>query len=703
MGTTDISLERIFKQLIAGNVGLAIAETETYLSAWPNPQTKERLDVMKEEYQLMEGYWRQGVSDPQRHLQYQKLLQRVYVLCANIAIHRHLSASSYLQGVYQQVRQSEYTWSLDAIRQELEGFVTDVAMLELEPENLRKERGQQIYKQHQQQMNALFNYIVTSRIWTEGVGKTMEALLLSPTVDVKDQQLLVSAVMLSLMNRFDMVKFRLLVSVYRQSLAEEVRQRALVGWVLGIDDDFVDIYPKQRELVADLLQSEQVCRELTELQIQLVYALNVEEDSKEVSDVIMSNLKNGGFRMTPKGLEEVEEDELEDALHPDAEERRMEQLEANAKRLMDMQKQGTDIFFSGFSQIKRYPFFYDMSNWLVPFYMQHPDIAQYVGRLEDNRMVDKLLNKGPFCNNDKYSLLIAMQQVINNLPAEMRKMFQSGEVSPMEFEPSRSEYSDPAYIRRNYLMDLYRFFKLFPNRSALCNPFDTAKNELGMCLFFGSELFRTTPLEAYKREVVALLLKKNHQTAAQQLLDTFPQEMRDVQYFLWTKQFAEALELEPDNVRALVGHARWSYENGFYEDALTDYDRLLLLNPGKTGYMLNKAVCQVELKDYDEALQSLFQLNYEHPDDQRVNRVLAWTLTCAGKLEQADRVYQQVLAGEHAAQEDKTNYGYCLWLQGRVDEAVRLLKGCNRLDDAWLREHGIGRVETMMMQAAING
>ncbi len=86
MGTTDISLERIFKQLIAGNVGLAIAETETYLSAWPNPQTKERLDVMKEEYQLMEGYWRQGVSDPQRHLQYQKLLQRGYVLLSLIHI-----------------------------------------------------------------------------------------------------------------------------------------------------------------------------------------------------------------------------------------------------------------------------------------------------------------------------------------------------------------------------------------------------------------------------------------------------------------------------------------------------------------------------------------------------------------------------------------------------------------------------------------
>ena len=64
MGTLDISLERIFTQLIEGNAGLAIAETETYLAAWPNPQTKEKLDTLKSEYLLMTDYWKQGLKDP---------------------------------------------------------------------------------------------------------------------------------------------------------------------------------------------------------------------------------------------------------------------------------------------------------------------------------------------------------------------------------------------------------------------------------------------------------------------------------------------------------------------------------------------------------------------------------------------------------------------------------------------------------------
>ncbi len=191
MGTTDKSLERIFNQLIAGNVGLAIAETETYLAAWPNPQTQQKL--------------------------YQRLLQRLYVLAANISIYKHMNGSSYLQTLYKGVRQEGKRWSIATIKGEMENFVSEVAMLSLEPENKRKEKSKEIYKQHQQEMNALFNYVLTTHMWTENVGEGMQEMLLSPTIDSNDQQLLVSAITLSLMNRFDIVKFRTLTNVYAQA------------------------------------------------------------------------------------------------------------------------------------------------------------------------------------------------------------------------------------------------------------------------------------------------------------------------------------------------------------------------------------------------------------------------------------------------------------------------------------------------------
>ncbi|MBQ9656468.1 MAG: hypothetical protein IJV38_10700 [Prevotella sp.] len=711
MGTTDIALERMFQQIITGNAGLAIAEAETYLAAWPNPQTAEKLRAIKDEYLLMAGYWTKGVRDPQLEQQYQRLLQRVYVLCANIAVFRHIKASSYLSMLHINARKPGYRWAMDDIRRELEGFVSDVALLELEPEEQRKQKSRDTYRRHQQYVNALFNYILTSHAWTGGTGEAMQELLLAPTVDSTDQQLLVSAVALSLMNRFDIVKFRLLTNVYRLSADEQVRQRALVGWVLGSDDDFIGVYPEQRTLVADMLRDEAVCSELTELQMQLVYTLNAEKDTTTITKEIMPDLiKNNNFRITRNGLEEIPEDPLEDVLNPDASEQRMERLESSFQRMIDMQKQGADIYFGGFSQMKRFPFFYDISNWLVPFYMQHPDISEFVERAGSSTMLEKMLRRGSFCDSDKYSFVMAFQQVLNHLPDKFKQMVNSGEAMlGNEIEPE--ELQSATFMRRSYLMDLYRFFRLFPNRSALCNPFDTTKSELGFCLFFTSALFSGTPLEAYKPKVTAMLRKQRLNASATLLLDSFPETMHDAQYYLWRGDYAAALRLEPDNERALAGHARELFKAGRHDEAEACYDRLQLLHP-KTGYVLNKAVCLVQMEEYEEALRWLYQLNYEHEDDDNVTRVLAWALTCSGKLEQAAKYYSQLTAANTATAEDYQNQGCCLWLMERISDAADSLhkyaelSGVSAdsphfLDTDWLQRRGISDTDIKMMTALV--
>ena len=698
---------------MTGNVGRAIAEMETYLAAWPQQQTRERLTAIKEDYMLMSEYWRQGTEDPKRPELYMKLLQRVYVLYANLAIYHRQNASSYLTGICRSARQQNRTWSVSAIRSEMENFVSEVAMLELEPEHARAEKAEQLYRQHQQEMNLLFNYVLTSRMWTEGVGREFTELLLSPTVDNVDQQLILSAVMLSAMNQFDMVKFRVLTEVYRHSQDEYVRQRALVGWVLVLNDDWQRVYPEQRQIVVKMLQSEAVCKELTELQIQLIYAQNAESDTQTIQKEIMPDLlKNNQFRVTRNGIEEVEEDSLEDVLHPEASEQRMEKLEASFQRMVDMQKQGADIYFGGFSQMKRYPFFYDTSNCMVPFYLQHPDIAQIVKRLKGNRFLESIMQRGPFCNSDKYSFLIAFQEVVDHLPASMRDLMNRGEAAMGEFEQPEEQLS-AAYIRRIYLMDLYRFFRLFPNRSSLKNPFEKEMNHNSEVDFFSKRQFMHTPLEPYKREIVGVLMRYGYDIEAESLLDTFPPEMRDAQFFLWVKDYDSVLRLEPDNEKALAGHAREAFKKENYEVAADDYERLLLFQPGKVSYMLNMAVCLVKQEEYEDALKLLYQLNYEHADDDNVNRVLAWTLTCDGRLEQAEKMYQQLIAAEQPVGEDFMNYGYCLWLMGRIEEAARCIKKnleltghsfdfpFDTLDEMWLKKKGISEMEMNMMETLV--
>ena len=100
------------------------------------------------------------------------------------------------------------------------------------------------------------------------------------------------------------------------------------------------------------------------------------------------------------------------------------------------------------------------------------------------------------------------------------------------------------------------------------------------------------------------------------------------------------------------------------------YDQLVAIQPEKKSYLLNRAVCQTNLGRYEEAEKVLFRLNYETPDDEHVNRVLAWALTCDGKYEQADHLYRQLLSVEEPSEDDLLNYGYSLWFSGNIDDAA---------------------------------
>jgi len=709
----DEAMNRVFMQLIEGNVGLAIAELDVYLTAWPHPQTKDKLDLLNTDYQCLVECWKQGIYDPrQQEEQYQRLLQQVYVLSANIAIYRHMMGSSYLQQLYKGVRNSGENWRLSYLKEQLQDFVSETAMLELEPEHQRAEKSKQLYQEHQQLMNRLFNYVLTSHIWTPSIGESMEELLLSPTIDDKDQQQIVSAITLSAMNRFDMVKFRLLTRVYQQSLDAEVRQRALVGWVLSMNDNLRKVYPEQESLVRDLLKKKSVCQELTELQMQLLYTESADKDSEKIQQEIIPELmKNQNLHITQDGIEEKDDDPLEDVLHPDAAEQRMEKVEASFRQMMDMQKQGIDIYFGGFSQMKRYPFFYDISNWFVPFYLQHPDIRQFMQQKDYQHVLKIILSQGAFCHSDRYSLVIAFQQVVSTLSENMREMLKRRELAMEDMGIPEETKKSSAYLRRCYLMDLYRFFKLFPNRSYMLNPFDGHGKEAMVIFFFDSPLLQGSPVDDYKPEVMRLLLRRHSVQMKERLLQSFPEQMRDVQYYLWKGDYDKVLELDADNERALAEQARRHFDRASYADAEALYERLVMLHPAKMSYMLNRAVCLVNMEEYDDALKLLYQLSFEHEDNLNVQRVMAWAFTCSNKLEQAVKVYQHLLAQTPPVSEDIMNYGFCLWLQGRVDDAAQRFSEYMSMEhlteehtdrvfnSEWLKKRGIHDIDIKLMKA----
>ena len=183
---TNESLKLVDEALQAGNCGWAIRYMENYLAAWPEQHTSEKLAQVREDYSRMESYWQQGGEDPQRKTLYQRLLQRVYVLYANVMHYHRMKASPYQNSLYTRARQEQRDWSLAAIRQEMEGFVSNVAMLQLEPDNKRQTKSEALYQDHQKQINQLFEYVLTSRQWSDGVGNHFIEMLNLVLIIIKE-------------------------------------------------------------------------------------------------------------------------------------------------------------------------------------------------------------------------------------------------------------------------------------------------------------------------------------------------------------------------------------------------------------------------------------------------------------------------------------------------------------------------------------
>ena len=572
-------LQNVYEGLLVKDLSGAMSAMEVYLSKYPNQAYSDRLFAIQVDFHRMADYWKQGYKDPQLPALYAQLLHRLYMIYVDARMNHAVGQSAFLSAVNMRLRMTARNWSVQTLRETLESYVSDLAMTELEPSHIRAKKEKELHQQHHQLMSEWFDNLWLSSLWTEGYASAIEEILLSPTIESRDQQLLASAITIATINNFDMAKFRILLHVYQKATDEALRQRALVGWVMALcSDTAAYLYDEEMDELKALLEDKAVCQELMQLQQQIIYCVNAEKDHQTIQEEIMPDLlNNGNFRMTRNGIEEIEDDPLNDILHPDEEERRMEQTEESIMRMQDMQRQGSDIYFGGFSLMKRFPFFQDMSNWLVPFYEDHPGIAEVTERFKSNKLMARIVNTAPFCNSDKYSFALAFSQVVDRIPKEVLEMFERGEASFGEV--AQEVVDSTAYIRRLYLQDLYRFYKIFPHRSAFKSPFDDMDE-----IFFSNPILKSTPLEACFNDMAAFLIKQNRLNEAIIVLDNCDKAHYDFRFYMMAGYlsvksdygfatlydeahtlYEKALALEPEDEKAHLGHAKALFVFGDYK------------------------------------------------------------------------------------------------------------------------------------------
>ena len=613
-------------------------------------------------------------------------------------------------------------------------------MMAFEPENTRKAKMEKLTADHHAYMKQLFNALLVAPMWNDRRAADFADLLLSPTIDRDDALLLVSAVMLATMNVNDPYKWDMLAEVYVRATDKVLKMRALVGWVLSLpyDPRGPRLFPFVQERIKAMLADKTTLKQMLDMQMQMLFCCNADADNEEIQRNIMPTLiKNTNLQMTRLGIVEKEDDPMKDIMDPNAAERDMEEMERKYRKMMDMQKQGSDIYFGGFSKMKTFPFFNDLCNWFAPFNAAHPALGAARERLAGSTFLNNLMENGPFCDSDKYSFALAIAQIMDRMPDNVKEMLNSDAT----FGPtvSKDEQENPAYICRSYLQSLYRFFRLYRSKRDFLNPFilDELEDNDGNALFLSYKLLACPEMEESAVALCGFLLKRKMMRELMSMAICFKssQNPRLVRFLalvpMTDGKWQEAYDLfasvseDQHTEESLRGMAHCCMSLKRFGEAVAIYRRLLAMHPDSFSYQLNLAVClmssdafsscgdaassscgdasscgdvasscdasscgaasslggKVEAqpnKVVEEGTKLLYKLDYEHPDNANVRRVLAWCMMLQGHFDKAIDIYMRLLSQPDAVSADRLNAAYAHWLSRDVARAVALLREyCN--------------------------
>ena len=749
------------------NVGKALSAMKETIAEDKLPgYIVARYEDVKNDYRLMQDAMMRGLRDDKIDEVYADIMRKVYGASLDVLIEEKVK--KYSSFAYARVSAQQIEAHPDAVRTVLEAYVQDMAMMAFEPENTRKAKMEKLTADHHAYMKQLFNALLVAPMWNDRRAADFADLLLSPTIDRDDALLLVSAVMLATMNVNDPYKWDMLAEVYVRATDKVLKMRALVGWVLSLpyDPRGPRIFPFVQERIKAMLADKTTLKQMLDMQMQMLFCCNADADNEEIQRNIMPTLiKNTNLQMTRLGIVEKEDDPMKDIMDPNAAERDMEEMERKYRKMMDMQKQGSDIYFGGFSKMKTFPFFNDLCNWFAPFNAAHPALGAARERLAGSTFLNNLMENGPFCDSDKYSFALAIAQIMDRMPDNVKEMLNSDAT----FGPtvSKDEQEDPAYICRSYLQSLYRFFRLYRSKRDFLNPFilDELEDNDGNALFMSYKLLACPEMEENAVALCGFLFKRKMMRELMSMAICFKssQNPRLVRFLalvpMTDGKWQEAYDLfasvseDQHTEESLRGMAHCCMSLKRFGEAVAIYRRLLAMHPDSFSYQLNLAVClmssdafsscgdaalcgdvasscdaasscgdassscgddasscgasscdasscdaafslggKVEArpnKVVEEGTKLLYKLDYEHPNNANVRRVLAWCMMLQGNFDKAIDIYMRLLSQPDAVSADRLNAAYAHWLSRDVARAVALLREyCNlcEQDEAQAKE-----------------
>lgn len=607
------------------------------------------------------------------------------------------------QGIFKDLKKQGEAIDIKEVKPTLEKFVSREAMLFLNHDLSKEEQDQasaRLYQEWEEYREKIFDRFVSSGYWNNEERAVVKDTILSPTVDSLTSQLLVSAITLSAATVFDMGKFTLLYDIYRLADDDEVKVRALLGWLLvstncGSYEQQPDFRSFAEQLTEDCKNDPDLLAEIIKAQKMLAVTVFSEQKSIDYTNDIMASLSKrflDDLRDKVADLLEADEDmrnifgieddegtSEESPIRSDdtnTDEDRIPNLDADIESPLSMDEmmdKGIDILLPQFKMLRdQTEFFTHLYNWFMPFYLKNPHITEALGFVDEKRKFCKAFcSTARSCPADAYSLANLIVSHPNEIPENIVDCYddpedeEDGSESADEEEIVKEFFNEPEEhrakrIRINYIRNLMRFSKFYTAKDEIFNILDELDDDKPAYAVLAGPLFQDEFFDKYRMAIARYSFRREFPDLVEVMLEGVPCDTLEMHFMkgwvcmqkgdnhslrMAVDHFKKMLKIKPD-MKQVYLQLGTCYRNLIQVDEyLENFDKLMEFKDSFSEeelfeLKLDKLKFIVMNNRFEEAMPLAYELDYTHSENQMAGALLTQLLIKIGG-EHAEENFQK--------------------------------------------------------------
>jgi tetratricopeptide (TPR) repeat protein len=639
-------------------------------------------------YEQMLRYTLEGVHDPEREKIYMKLRKSIIQLADKVRSFLMRKYSGWLTLTLQEELEKRQKLTGKGVIESLDDLAFRVELDEIINEDKASPSTTDLKRR--ELIMEIFKHLWLTDEYGEAENSLANTILTCKDFAWYEQAQQVSAILLSGLRRFDEQKIHRIID-FTEVENHQVSGRALVALVILLYtyDKRMYLYPSVLSRLVLMKDSTDLDKILEQIVLQFIRTEETMELGKKLHEDIIPEMAKLKPKLEDKlKMEDLKEEDLTGDRNPDWESvfKESDELYKKVDEFMKLQMEGADVYMTTFARLKNFPFFNELTNWLVPFYKENPDLTEIYKQDSESFNPELFINglkKMPFlCNSDKYSFIFN----IKFLPDEQKKMLSTAfsmELEGLSDMISDEELMNESFARRTvfvqYIQDLYRFFKLSPFKNEFEDLFQ------GKLAIYNSSFFnKLIGDRKIFRNIAEYFFEKGHYIEALEIfgvqLENDPEnaELLEKTGFCYQQmeQYRKALEFyQKLDIHGISGV--WVLKNkGYcyrkledYTNALKIYEKLSENYPDEIKNESLTGFCHLKLEQYEEALKRYFKIEYMQPDNNNVIRPIAWCYFALGEFDKSEKYYNKVF-GQEPDYYDYINYGHLKWAVGDRKSAI---------------------------------